>query len=510
MEHTALIVGAGPTGLTCAAELKRFAIPFRIIDKAEHGARYSQALGVQARTLEQLERYHLADTAVQKGRPLKQASFISEGKTIATIPLEGIPSRYPYVLFLPQKETEQILSNHLHQNGIAIERGVELAELQQNQDQVHVTLRRSEGSLENTSVRWLFGCDGAHSTTREKLNIPFAGSKVDLHFLLGDLEVEGPDKLGDELRLYLHHGDVVFIGRLTDKVYRVIVALHSHQTDEPTEPQITVADFQAPMDRMGIRLKVLSSEWMTPFHVNDRQAEHIRSNRAFLAGDASHIHSPVGGQGMNTGMQDVANLAWKIAAVENGADPGILDSYEEERGAVGKALLERTSRGLAAVTTTNPLLEKVRDAVMSIASKMPAVQESVLSFVSETDIHYRHSSIVVDCGGSGSLKAGDRVPDPDILWNDGRGQPLLAQFDDSKHLAIALDADEALLRRQVPKASLLSLQTTELKPETGRELAALIGKQGLIVIRPDGYVGFRGTQKDEDKLESYVQRMALT
>ena len=404
-----------------------------------------------------------------------------------------------------------MLLDHLQSVGVQIERGVELNGLEENGGAVNVELCRDNGSVEHTSAKWVVGCDGAHSAIRERLGIPFSGSSVGLHFFLGDLELEGPDAFGDELRVYLDRGDVVFMGRLTEKLYRVIIVLHSNQDSSEPDAQLTLADFQTPMDRAGIKLKVKSTVWMTPFHVNDRQAEHIRRNNIFLAGDASHVHSPVGGQGMNTGMQDVANLAWKIAAVENGAHRDILNSYEEERGAVGKALIQKTSSVLRAATASSHIVEKIRDLLMSTASNLPAVQESIVGFLSETEINYRHSSIVVDCGGRGSLQAGDRAPNPEVVWKDGRRENLLKQLTDKKHLVIALNvSDESLLTRYLPKANALYLRGGETAQETVTNLSGLLGREGeFIIVRPDGYVGFHGSLKEEAKLKSYAERMGL-
>lgn len=504
-----LIVGAGPTGLTMAIELHRFGIPVRLIDKADRPARWSQALVVQARTLEQFERYGIADRVVAAGRKLQHASVISEGKTIVSFPFKRIRSLYPFVLFLAQSETERFLIEHLRELGVEVERSVELVSLNDRGDAYSCQLRHGDGRIEMVEAGWVIGCDGAHSRVRELLHVPFGGSRVAQRFYLGDLELEGPDKLGDELRVYLHSGDVVFMGHLNDKEDRVIVALHSKQDTEDLNKKLTLADFQEPMDRAGIKLKVVSASWMTPFHVNDRQAAHIRINGAFLAGDASHIHSPVGGQGMNTGIQDVANLAWKLAAVRDGADSSLLDTYEEERSAVGKELLERTSAVLKAGTEPNPILEKIRDAVASVASRIPQVQQAAVGFVSETAIHYRGSSAFVDCGGSGSIHAADRMPNLEFHSSALPGR-LLDSLRNSRHLTIAVDCeDNNALRSVTARADFLPINLSLLPQNKQEELRRLCGQRSVFVVRPDGYVGFRGRESDVEELKKYSRRVAL-
>ncbi len=509
-QQEVLVIGAGPTGLTAAIELKRFGVSCRVIDKSLKGAQYSQALVIQARTLEQLERYGIAKIAVEQGRKIRQSSIYSEGKKIISFSLDQIPGSYPFVLFYPQNETERLLTDHLHSLGGAVERGVELAGVSDAGDQVSARLRHQDGRFEDVTAQWLIACDGAHSKVRESLQIPFSGSAVQLHFYLGDLEMEGPDALSDGLCVYLQRGNVVFIGRLTDKLYRVIVALHSAQESGGEDKTLTLDDFQEPLDRAGVKLTVKSAAWMTPFRVNDRQAARMRLSRVFLAGDASHIHSPVGGQGMNTGMQDIANLVWKIAAVRDGADDKILDSYAEERAPVGKALLQRTSLALKGATISNPLVEKLRDAVMSIGSKIPQVQEELIGFISETGIQYRGSSIVIDCGGGGALRAGDRMLNPWVTRNGSR-EPLLKPLENSRHLAIAFNvSDEALLQKQLPRVEFMSLQGESLPSDEGKEMHRLFGTgERVLVIRPDGYIGFRGSAKDRDYLSKYARLTGL-
>ncbi len=420
----ALIIGAGPTGLAMAIELSRQGIPYRLVEKNDHPAQYSQALVVQARSLEQFERYGIADRAVAAGREAKHAMLFSEQKQIADVKLDKIPGRYPYVLFLPQSDTERILAEHLESLGGRVERGVTVEKIEMSPDGV-----RASTPGEPIEARWLIGCDGAHSIVRQALNVPFPGDTVGFAFDLGDVKLEGPNVPGDELRVYLHRGDVVFLARLKDDVFRVISAERGRSAAE-TGRQPTEADFQTAIDRcVGPGIRVASAEWMTPFRVNQRKVEHYRVGNAFLAGDASHIHSPVGGQGMNTGLQDAANLGWKLAAVRNGAPERLLDSYDEERGGVGKALLKATSRGLAAATLENPIAEMMRDAVVALGTRMEFVRGLLAGFVSETAINYKKSSIVVN--------AGERVPNPDVA--DGR---LLDPLRDGRSLVLAIDTPE--------------------------------------------------------------------
>ena len=284
--------------------------------------------------------------AVELGKKLTRTILWSDGNKIATFELDRIASRYAYLLFIAQKETEAILNRHMESLGVRIERQTELVSLAQSSSEVNSVLRNADGREERFKSRWIVGCDGAHSTVRKELGLAFEGGGVGLSFFLGDLEIDGPDAPTDCLALHLHHGgDLVFMGKLSDKVTRVIIAQHAHQAENANHNP-TLEEFQAAIDKAGVRIKIHSADWTTPFHVNDRQSAHYRVHNAFLAGDAAHIHSPAGGQGMNTGIQDAANLAWKLAAVARGADERILDSYEAERGEVGKALLRRTERVL--------------------------------------------------------------------------------------------------------------------------------------------------------------------
>ena len=505
VNNTVFIAGAGPTGMTAAIELKRMGMDVRIVDKSNHLAQHSQALVVQARTLEQFQRYGLADAAISHGRKLHEAKFYSEGKLIVDFKLDHVESPYPFALFIPQSTTELLLNGYMESLGVKTEREVELILLTQAPE-LRATLRHANGQTEEVSPRWLIGCDGAHSTVREKTGTPFEGGRVGISFFLADAELAGADVPQHELSLHLRHGDLVFLARLTDRIVRLIVALHEQPKIDDRE--LTVEDLQGMVDRVGVRIQIRSAEWMTPFHVTDRQAKHYRIGNVFLAGDASHIHSPVGGQGMNTGIQDVANLAWKLAAVAHGADDVLLDSYEKERGEVGKALLRFTERGLKIATVANPVIEKVRDTLAPIIALLPPVQRNALGFISETAIEYRSSPIVADYGGDGHMRAGDRLPDLPLRNRIVRSR-LLEDWTAPKHRVFGLNLDNddiETMKRDLHDAEVVPVATSDFYDE-GRRLLGDDGK--IFVLRPDGYVGFRARMGFQVELMNYARLNAF-
>jgi len=303
-----------------------------------------------------------------KEEKISKARIWSNAKQIASLDFGRIPSRFPYLLFLPQNETEKLLTAHLRSLGVEIERQVELISFENAGDdnRIWVTMRHPEGQQERTSFRWMVGCDGAHSTIRAGMGVAFEGTTSSLNFQLGDLRLAGQDVPGDELQVHLHRGgDVLALGRLRGGICRVVLALHRQQTaDQRRLPELD--DFNRAFERCGLRITAEAAIWKAPFSVNQRKAAQYRQGSVFLAGDAAHIHSPVGGQGMNTGIQDAANLAWKLAAVEQDADVRLLDSYNEERGKMGEQLLRGTARGLRLATASNLLLGWVRDFLTTV------------------------------------------------------------------------------------------------------------------------------------------------
>lgn len=505
-----LIAGAGPTGLAMAAEAIRFGLRYRIVDKAPHGAEHSQALVVQARTLEQFERYDLAQRAIELGRRLHRIRIYSEGHRVMEASFDEIPGNYPFVLFLPQTETERLLTEHVEAQGGHIERSVQLRAFEDQGEFVTCELAHADGSTERVTCAYLIGADGAHSAVRHGLGIPFEGRSVEYDFFLGDLRVQG-DVPEDELDVYLCRGNLVFMGRMDDTHCRFIVALN----DVPMTREPTLEDFQAAIDVCGIEnLRVSEPRWMTAFRISERHTPAYSRGRVFLAGDATNVHSPVGGQGMNTGIQDAANLMWKISLVQTGRAQGsLLASYDRERKPISDALLDVTSVALRAVTSSNWLLEQIRDELLARIGTMEAVQSRLRGSVSEIGIHYRRSEIVRDAGGSGLLRAGDRAPDCEVVDETGTRFRMFDLLREPLHTLVATKpgdgVDLAHLARLLGEYRDVMQGCVLLDGD--EDFLKLYGGAGatLYVIRPDGYIGFRGSCSDIDALEGWTSELFI-
>lgn len=499
-----VICGAGPTGLAMAAEAARFGLRYRLIDKAAHGAMHSQALVVQARTLEQFERYEIAQRAIERGRRLRFIRMFSDGHRVLEASFDDIPGNYPFILFLPQAQTEALLAEHVEAQGGVIEREVMLQNFTDTGERVDCELLHADASVEPVSASYLVGADGAHSTVRRLLGMPFEGRSVDYDFFLGDLRVQG-DVPSDGLSVHLHEGNLVFAGRMDDTHARFIVALH----DDPMQREPTVDDFQSAIDLVGMEnVRVSEPRWMTAFHVSERKTPAYSRGRVFLAGDATNIHSPVGGQGMNTGIQDAANLIWKIALVQqHRAHPALLESYDAERKPISDALMNVTSVALGAATSANWLLGRMRDLLLTRIASLEPVQDRLRGAVSEIGINYRSSPVVRDSGGASPLRAGDRAPDCEVVDETGTRFRMFDLLREPVHTVIAarplpgadLTRLAALLRRHhdVVQGSVLVDGDAVFRAQY------VPAESMLYAVRPDGYIAFRGTCSDIASLEEW-------
>jgi len=491
-----LVVGAGPTGLMMAAQLARFGVHSRIVDKAEGPSVRSKALGIQARTLELLEYVGLAERFVQAGHKVRGLQAFSSGKEIVHLDFEQIGSRYNYVLVLPQAETERFLGDELTARGSHVEWQTELVGLVQETEGVRAVLRR-ENATETVRAPYAIGCDGPHSAVRNLIGMQFHGSAFPETFALADvtMRISLPR---DIIHVFLCGPKMTGLFPLADGGWRIVVESHepNPRSDEPG-----VAEIQAAVDECGPGgVHIDAASWTSRFHISQRQVLHYRKGCVFLAGDAAHIHSPLGGQGMNTGIQDACNLAWKIAvAIQGAAAPGLLDSYETERLPIGSELLRATGGLSRLVLSQTSLVDAVRDRIAPVLVGWAPIHERILNSLSEVSVAYRNSPIVAN--------SGRRAPDATVR-RDNAELRLYEAMRDPRHKLVYCGV------RQLP-APLMGLirehaAFVELL-QAGNGFPAVYGlkNETVIAIRPDGYIGYIGAPEIEP-LRGYFGRLFKT
>src|SRR5258707_3745690 len=481
-----LIAGAGPVGLTVANELVRQGVAVRIVDKKAACTDKSKALVLWSRTLELFDDAGYAAPFMPSGMQVHGAQ-ISNGKdVVARVTLDSIDSRFPYALMIPQSDTERVLEERLASHGVKVERSTELVGFTDKGSAVEATLKKPDGSSETILAGWLAGCDGAHSAVRHGLGLPFEGSTMDSNWWLADGHIAGLAPK-DKLHIFWHRdGILAFFPILGDR-FRVIGDL-GQATGNERSADPTLEEINAMLARRATPGVVLSNPfWLSSFRINERKVKNYSKGRVFLAGDAAHIHSPAGGQGMNTGMQDAFNLAWKLALrVEGSARPSLLDSYSPERSAVGDRVLKNAGRLTEAAIVRNPVLQGIRNTVGKFATGFPFVQHKIANQLSEMDIGYPGSPLTVKNGHvANGPKSGERWPDR-----------LPAGAAGAKFTALGPADAVAALAAKFPRLVLAAPAQDPTHKAARRP------------IPPDGYVGFAGSAKDLPKAEAYLAALA--
>ena len=413
MKTDVLVAGAGPVGLTMASELARFGIPLRIVDKAAQRTDKSKALVVWSRTLELLDRGPKGSAPfVEAGFKVRAVNIVAgDGELTGRVTMDSVQSAYPFGLMLPQSETERLLEERLQGLGVLVERQVELLEFKRTDAGVEAILRHGDGQEETVSADWLLGCDGAHSVVRHRLGVPFAGETINSDWMLADIHMNGYPFPDSEVSVYWHKDGAFVIFPIVPGRYRVLADLP--MTSGAAPPQPTLEQVQAIIDRRGPGgLIAFDPIWLAGFRINGRKVADYRSGQIFLLGDAAHVHSPAGGQGMNTGMQDAFNLAWKLALViRNGCGEHLLDSYSPERSAVGDEVLKQAGRLTAVGTLKNPVLQSIRNLVSHAMFGLSAVQHAFADSMTEVAIGYPNSPLNAhSTHGDDGPKPGDRAP----------------------------------------------------------------------------------------------------
>ena len=481
-----LIIGAGPVGLTLAIELTRYGVPVRIVEKAAERADKSKALVLWSRSLELLERQPGGSAPfVDAGFKATAVSMISGDKQIAHVSMGSVASPYPYGLMIPQADTERLLETRLESLGVKVQRQTEVTDLSMRDDGADAVLRTPDGGEENVSADWVVGCDGAHSLVRHTVKAPFVGKTMDSDWILADVHMRGYPVPDSEATVYWHQDGAFVIFPISPGRYRLLGDMPPSGQAHPPTP--TLEQVQAMIDRRGAKgMTAFDPIWLSGFRINGRKVSSYRWGRAFLCGDAAHVHSPAGGQGMNTGMQDAFNLAWKLALVVKGrGTEALLDSFSAERSYVGEQVLKNAERLTAIGTTRNPVFRAVRDVVGHLMLGLAPVQHNVADTMTEVTIGYPESP--VNAGSASHLKGpapGQRIMSDRPFGADG--EPRFALMGTG-------DAASALLKRH---ADVLegSLRTPP-DPE------------GVWLVRPDGYVAAVASKGDLSAVESCLTRL---
>ncbi|MFC0409742.1 FAD-dependent monooxygenase [Roseomonas elaeocarpi] len=498
-----LIVGAGPTGLVLALWLTGQGVKVRIIGRSAGPGETSRAMAVQARTLELYRQLDLAEAVVAAGHPVPAINLWARGRHRARIAFRNAGSdltAYPFVLTYPQDHHERLLIERLASVGVTVERRTELLSFEDEADHVTARLRMPDGTEQRCEARYLAGCDGARSTVRHQLGTGFDGGTYRQVFYVADAEAA---PLGDpgEAHVALDRGDLLLVLPYGEgRQCRLIGTVQDERAEHAETLRFEDVSHES-MASLGLGVEAVN--WFSTYRVHHRVTDHFRQGRAFLLGDAAHVHSPAGGQGMNTGISDAINLAWKLAAAVKGRAPdSLLDSYEVERQGFARTLVDTTDRFFTFATAGGSVADFVRTRLFpsfaSVAYEFGSVREFMFRVVSQTMLHYHDSPLSE--GRAGTVKGGDRLP-----WVRSGGSdnhdPLPA-IGWQVHLYGTARAE---LRRwcEQHRLPLRSIAWTPAHREAG------FGQDAAYLLRPDSYVALADPEASPAALAQYCDVRGL-
>ncbi|MBM7809119.1 2-polyprenyl-6-methoxyphenol hydroxylase-like FAD-dependent oxidoreductase [Geodermatophilus bullaregiensis] len=538
-----LVVGAGPTGLTLACDLRRRGVDCRVVDRATGHHHRSRGKGLQPRSLEVFDDLGIAGAALAAGRTHHHVRLYSGGRLALDLdvparpPQPGVP--YPNLVVLPQWRTEQLLRTRLSELDGAVESGRELVALDQDADGVTATVTDgSTGAVELVRAAYVVGCDGGSSRVRTLAGIPLRGGSHDEHFVLGDVRIEGLPADGSSFAWFDDDGYLAADPLDGSGTWQVQASVRPDASGDLETASLELLQ-RLFAERGSGHVRLSDATWLSDFSPRVAIVDRYRAGRVLLAGDAAHVHSPAGGQGMNTGIQDAYNLGWKLAAVLRGrAGHPLLDTYQEERMPVARAVLTSSDLGHHALFSPHPVMTFLRDRVLVPALRLPAVLDRLLDGVAELDVGYRDGSLArelatVDLAGDGEgagpvdhvrfrcgPHAGDRAPDAQVRHGAGGAPTRLFDLFRGTHSTLLLfdgpAATDGGYRRLVTTARRVRAALGDdvrthlvvpadrrpdgldddvevvLDPDRDAHHRYAAAAESLYLVRPDGYVAFRG------------------
>jgi 2-polyprenyl-6-methoxyphenol hydroxylase-like FAD-dependent oxidoreductase len=499
-EAPILVVGAGPVGLVMAVDLARRRVPVRIIDKLEAPSTESRAIIIHARTLDQLEPLGISARLIDTGVNSTGVEFHADGKRLAHVPLDTVDSRHPFSLTTAQTETERLLTERLTELGVTIERGVTLTGLEQDGDSVRATVQRTDGASDVITTPWLVGADGAHGTVRNLVGQRLEGAFRGERFLMGDVDA---DHDYDRHTMHIFFAAREAIGLLFPMVGRRVRVFAQIPTGVDMDRPASLDWLRAALAERRMHVRIDAPHWLARFEIHHAQVRRYRTGRVFLAGDAAHVHSPAGGQGMNTGMQDALNLSWKLAlALRGQAGEALLDSYHDERHPVAAHVIAFTSRLTDVATVNAPWVRQARNAAMRMALSAPRLQHLLANELEEQNVAYRKSALVAPGGGD--------------FFRDVAAAPVVSALQAPEvaaraaHVAIVVPAPDGTRPAfPLPSPAPAAVAALADAPVDGLALRTGLDRTGgLVLVRPDGYIGLIAPPSARDAVPRYFERLA--
>jgi 2-polyprenyl-6-methoxyphenol hydroxylase-like FAD-dependent oxidoreductase len=496
-----------------ANQLGRRGVRALIIDRHAGPSLQTRALGVHARTLEIYAKLGIVRRALELGKRATGANMWAQGRRMAHVPLGDAGQSltpYPFILILGQDDNERIMGDKLPDWGMSVQWSTELVGLEQDASQVTATLKQPDGTSRKITSAWLAGCDGARSLVRELSGITYPGAPYEHVFFVADTEVTGT-MVPDEVNVYLwRKGFHLFFPMRGKDHWRIVGIVPSELRD------IDQVNFDAVIPSMrreaGAALTFRACTWFSTYRIQHRSASRFRDRRCFLLGDAAHIHSPVGAQGMNTGLQDAYNLGWKLALVVEGrADKALLDSYEEERVPIARRLLNTTDRAFRLVVSDNPFAGLLRTQILAraaaFAMRRESIQRAAFRVVSQIGIHYPDSPLSESLAGlpSNAPHAGDRFPWLRLKFlATGPVEDLFEKLDDTR-LNLIVIGQRSPSEEELGLGDLLRIHGVTADSVNDLELArARIPRPSFYLLRPDGHIGLCGVRMEAAPIVRYV------
>lgn len=510
MQTDVLIIGAGPTGLSLACQLIRYGIDFIIIDKKENTTPYSKAIGVQARTLEIYEQIGLADKLIALGEPAGKVRMIEGGVVRGEAVLKDIGSgmsAYPFMLIAEQGLHEKLLYDYVTSHGRDVRWQTDLLVFEQDEAAVTAHVRNGDSVAEAIHAKYLVGCDGASSPVRHLLGLTFKGDTVDRLFYVADVEIDW-EFAHDALQVCLaKHTITAFFPMVGENRYRIVGTFpEGHEADEG---DILYEEIERQIEAdTEMKLDISRVNWFSVYKVHSRAVNKFSEGRCFVAGDAAHIHTPAGAQGMNTGIQDGYNLAWKLAlACKGKADEKLLDTYNEERLPNARRLLNTTDRLFELGASDEWFISYVRTHifpyVLGFALNFDAVKRAIFPLVSQIGINYRDSSLSADRSGF-DIRAGDRMP-----WFEIEGASIYDRLHDPGfHLLLFLNDQVEVppLPDDLMQRWMEMIDTHVFSMNETISQAFGTTKPFFVLLRPDNYIGLISTEFSPELIVKYLDR----